>query len=91
MINGIKKLSIEQIRKDVSRDITIPTPKTFNPETYIPFQGQPSGVLEDGDIIDIGNRRLTILHTPGHSPGHIAIFDEKTGYLSSFSRKLPPL
>lgn len=81
LVNGIKKLSIEQIRKDVSRDITIPTPKTFNPETYKPFQGQPSGVLEDGDIIDIGNRKLTILHTPGHSPGHISILDHNNGYL----------
>ena len=81
LINGIKKLPIEQIRKDVSRDITIPTPETFNPETYKPFQGKPTGLLNDGDEIDIGNRKLTIYHTPGHSPGHIAIFDNSRGYL----------
>lgn len=81
LINGIKKLSIEQIRKDVSRDITIPTPVTFNPATYQPFQGNPTGLLRDGDKINIGNRLLTIYHTPGHSPGHIAILDQKNGYL----------
>ncbi|MGH0556123.1 MBL fold metallo-hydrolase [Bacillus pretiosus] len=81
LVNGIKKLSIEQIRKDVSRDITIPTPKTFNPDTYKPFQGNPTGLLNDGDEIEVGNRKLTIYHTPGHSPGHISILDNSKGYL----------
>ena len=81
LINGIKGLSIEQIRKDISRDITIPTPKTFDPNTYIPFQGKPTGFLADGDVIDMGNRKLIIYHTPGHSPGHICVFDDTNGYL----------
>lgn len=81
LINGIPKLSIDQIRRDVGRNITLPTPITFDPSTYQPFQGQPSGVLEDGDVFDMGNRKLTVLHTPGHSPGHIALLDHKYGYL----------
>lgn len=79
--NGIKGLSLEQIRQDMARDITIPVPQTFNPSTYTPFQGEPTGYLEDGDIIELGNRRLTIYHTPGHSPGHLSIYDNTTGYL----------
>lgn len=81
LVNGIKGLSIEQIRKDISRDVTLPTPKTFNPATYTPFQGEPTGLLHDGDVIDIGNRKITIYHTPGHSPGHISVFDNTKGYL----------
>lgn len=81
LINGIKGLSIEQIRKDMSRDITIPTPKTFDPNTYKPYQGEPTGLIADGDVIDIGNRKLIIYHTPGHSPGHICVFDTTNGYL----------
>ena len=81
LVNGIKKLPIEQIRKDVRRDITIPTPETFNPKTYKPFQGKPTGLLNDGDELEIGNRKLTIYHTPGHSPGHISILDNSKGYL----------
>lgn len=81
LINGIKKLPIEQIRKDVGRDITVPTPISFNPNTYKPFQGNPTSLLNDGDEIEIGSRTLTIYHTPGHSPGHISIFDKSTGYL----------
>lgn len=81
LINGIPELSIDQIRRDVGRNITLPTPIAFDPSTYQPFQGQPSGALEDGDVLDIGNRKLTVLHTPGHSPGHIALLDYKYGYL----------
>lgn len=81
LINGIKGLSLEQIRTDMGRDITIPTPITFNPNTYTPFQGKPTGLLHDGDELDLGGRELTIYHTPGHSPGHISIFDHSQGYL----------
>lgn len=81
LTNGITGLTIEQIRTDISRDITIPTPKTFNPETYKPYQGTPTGLLQDGDVIEIGNRQLIIHHTPGHSPGHICVFDKTNGYL----------
>lgn len=81
LVNGIKKLPIEQIRHDVSRDITKPTPASFQPETYTPFQGQPTGLLEDGDVIELGSRKLVICHTPGHSPGHISILDTSRGYL----------
>ena len=81
LMNGIQGLSIEQIRHDIGRDITLPTPATFNPTTYTPFQGQPTGLVADGDVIDLGERTLTIYHTPGHSPGHISIFDNATGYL----------
>lgn len=74
-------MPIEQLRKDIGRDITLPTPVSFNPDTYLPFQGKPSGVYADGDIIDVGKRPLEIVHTPGHSPGHVCIFDKNSGYL----------
>lgn len=67
LINGIKGLPITQIRHDIARDITKPTPKTFQPETFNPFQGTPTKLLQDGDIIDIGNRKIQIIHTPVHS------------------------
>ena len=81
LMNGIKGLSLDHIRKDMARDITLPLPKSFNPFTYHPFQGIPDHVLVDGDTILLGKRDLIIYHTPGHSPGHISIFDQSTGYL----------
>ncbi|GIP38670.1 MBL fold metallo-hydrolase [Paenibacillus sp. J31TS4] len=81
LVNGIEGLPIDQIRKDIGRDISLPTPDTFDPDTYLPFQGEPTGLLKDGDLFELGNRRLKIYHTPGHSPGHIAVHDETNGYL----------
>jgi len=35
--------------------------------------------LDEGDIVDLGNRKFTVLHLPGHSPGSIALLDEHNG------------
>lgn len=35
--------------------------------------------LEEGDVIDLGNRSLTVLHLPGHTPGSIGLLDEHDG------------
>ncbi|WP_020585961.1 MBL fold metallo-hydrolase [Desulfobacter curvatus] len=37
--------------------------------------------LTDNAIIDIGNRSIQILHTPGHSPGHMCFWEKERGYL----------
>jgi len=40
--------------------------------------------LEEGDSIELSNgTRLLILHTPGHSPGHICLYLEAEGLLFS--------
>ena len=39
--------------------------------------------LQDGDRIDLGDRVLTVLHLPGHSPGSVGFFEEATGLLFS--------
>jgi glyoxylase-like metal-dependent hydrolase (beta-lactamase superfamily II) len=39
--------------------------------------------VEDGDVIDLGNRIFEVIHTPGHSPGGIALWEETTGILFS--------
>jgi glyoxylase-like metal-dependent hydrolase (beta-lactamase superfamily II) len=35
---------------------------------------RPDVLLEDNDIIDIGEIHLNILHTPGHTPGGICLY-----------------
>ena len=40
-------------------------------------------LLENGDVIDLGDRAFEVIHTPGHSPGGIALFEKKTGILLS--------
>ncbi len=38
-------------------------------------------MLVDNDLIDIGDRVLQVLHTPGHSPGHMCFYEESKGWL----------
>jgi glyoxylase-like metal-dependent hydrolase (beta-lactamase superfamily II) len=35
--------------------------------------------LKDGDTIDLGDRRFTCLHLPGHSPGSMGLLDQDAG------------
>lgn len=35
--------------------------------------------LVEGDSVDLGNRRFTVLHLPGHSPGSIGLLDQHNG------------
>jgi len=35
----------------------------------------PSRWLKDGDSVQIGEEVLAVLHTPGHTPGHVVFFD----------------
>ncbi|MER8556072.1 MBL fold metallo-hydrolase [Mesorhizobium sp. M1217] len=44
----------------------------------------PAGrLLEQGDIVDLGDRAFEVIHTPGHSPGGIALYENRTGILFS--------
>jgi glyoxylase-like metal-dependent hydrolase (beta-lactamase superfamily II) len=56
-------------------------PQGYDVGTYQFFQGTPTRVLHDGDVIDLGGREITALHTPGHSPGHMCFWEAATGYL----------
>lgn len=40
-----------------------------------------SSYLSEGDVIKIGNGELEVLHVPGHSPGHIVLYDRKDGFI----------
>ncbi len=37
---------------------------------------EPSGFINDGDIVQFGNSSLEILYTPGHANGSICLFSE---------------
>lgn len=56
-------------------------PGSFDIHSYEVFQGSPARVLKDGDIISLGDRQLQVLHTPGHSPGSMCLWEKKRGYL----------
>jgi len=35
---------------------------------------EPNRWLEEGNDVEIGNQILSVLHTPGHTPGHVVFF-----------------
>lgn len=43
----------------------------------------PERLLEDGDIVPLGNRSFTVIHTPGHTPGSICLLEKESGLLFS--------
>jgi glyoxylase-like metal-dependent hydrolase (beta-lactamase superfamily II) len=36
---------------------------------------RPDRWLADDEVVELGERRLRVLHCPGHTPGHIVLFD----------------
>ncbi|MBE6899259.1 MAG: MBL fold metallo-hydrolase [Ruminococcaceae bacterium] len=78
-IDGNFPLSNEFVYKMLVKDNDLTD--VIKVDDYAVFRGKPSGVLKDGDIIDLGGRKIKVLHTPGHSPGHLCFFEEETGYL----------
>ncbi|WP_294856958.1 MBL fold metallo-hydrolase [uncultured Oscillibacter sp.] len=56
-------------------------PEGYDVSKYEFFQGTPTRVLKDGDKINIGGRCIQVLHTPGHSPGHMCFWEKERGYL----------
>ncbi len=59
------------------------TPEGWKTEAYR-IKPAPAGrVLEAGDIVDLGDRAFEVIHTPGHSPGGIGLFERKTGIFLS--------
>jgi glyoxylase-like metal-dependent hydrolase (beta-lactamase superfamily II) len=47
-------------------------------------QAAPAGrELSHGDTIDLGDRSFDVIHTPGHSPGGIGLFERATGVFLS--------
>ena len=39
---------------------------------------RPTRLVDEGDEIDLGDRALTVLHLPGHTPGEIGLWEEAT-------------
>lgn len=78
-LNGKFPLSVEAVRKMVVDRCELPD--GFDVNDYVLFQGKPTRVLTDHDVIDLGGREIEVLHTPGHSPGHLCFWERGRGYL----------
>lgn len=67
---------------DKKNFIQLPPPE-FDPATFKIIPSHATQQLNDGDIIELNDRSLEIIHAPGHSPGSICLFDNDNKILFS--------
>lgn len=77
-------LSAEQCAHWLQADsLPGPLPTGFDPHTYRIRPATVTHLLNEGDVLDLGDRQFTVLHTPGHSPGGLCLWDAANGLLLS--------
>jgi glyoxylase-like metal-dependent hydrolase (beta-lactamase superfamily II) len=60
----------------------IPTHR-FRLDDYEMPGAEATRLLEDGEVIDLGDREIVVLHTPGRSPGGLCLWEPATAILFS--------
>lgn len=50
---------------------------------------EPDRLLADADLLDLSGRQLNVVWTPGHTPGHICLYDADHDLLLSGDHVLP--
>ncbi|MCR5795602.1 MAG: MBL fold metallo-hydrolase [Solobacterium sp.] len=79
-LRGHFPLPLEAVRNMIVTGLTA-EPEGFDRNAYhipvIPY----AQTMRDGDVFDLGNRKVRVIHTPGHSPGHCCFYEEDRGYL----------
>lgn len=58
----------------------IPAP-AYDLNAYAIAPAPATGMVEDGDIIDLGDWQGEVLHLPGHSPGQLGLWHSESGTL----------
>jgi len=55
----------------------------YRADTYAVKAAPLTDYIDEGDVIDLGDKAFQILHLPGHSPGSIGLWDVKSKTLFS--------
>jgi glyoxylase-like metal-dependent hydrolase (beta-lactamase superfamily II) len=55
----------------------------YDVAAYAVTPPEPTMVLDEGDLIDLGDRAFEVLHLPGATPGAIGLWDVDSGVLFS--------
>ncbi len=55
----------------------------YDPRAYTLQPAPATELVEEGDVVDLGDRSFTVIHLPGHSPGSIGLWDTASGVLFS--------
>lgn len=63
--------------------ITAAPHEGYRADDYCVRSATPTRTVDEGDMIDLGDRCFEVLHLPGHSPGSIGLWEQATGTLFS--------
>jgi len=77
-------MAIEGVGYAVPPELVTALPHaSYRLEDYHLRPARPTVLVEEGDVVDIGDRHFEVLHLPGHSPGSIGLWEAATGTLFS--------
>ena len=77
-----KPLVIQKILREKSPE-EYPWPQDFDKEKYLEYKECKFDALQDGENIELGERKVKVIFLPGHTMGSVVFFDEQTGTLFS--------
>jgi glyoxylase-like metal-dependent hydrolase (beta-lactamase superfamily II) len=78
LADGLRRAGYE-----VPDTLVTAVPEGFNPAEYRVTPASVTRSVDEGDIIDLGDRHFEVLHLPGHSPGSIGLYEAATSTLFS--------
>ncbi len=58
-------------------------PGAYRSRSYEVRSAPATRLIDEGDRVDLGDRNFEVMHTPGHSPGSIMLWEAATGILFS--------
>jgi glyoxylase-like metal-dependent hydrolase (beta-lactamase superfamily II) len=64
--------------KYANEEMFVAQPEGWDTSRYHIKPAKAGRLLSDGDVIDLGDRAFEVIHTPGHSPGGIGLYERKT-------------
>lgn len=78
------RAALDAIGYDISGGLLTAAPyRGFDARRHALKGCEPTRRLEEGDVIDLGDRAFEVLHLPGHSPGSIGLWEAGRGLLFS--------
>ena len=73
-----------EILRYLSDDMFSAVPRPgYSSAEYETVGAAPTLLLADGEVIDLGDRMLEVIHTPGRSPGGLSLWEAETAILFS--------
>lgn len=75
--------TLAQVFRELPNAVTQPPCPGWTPEHYRITPAPLTRQVGEGDVIDLGDRQLQVLHLPGHSHGSIALLEQARGILFS--------